>query len=411
MIDLIRCGLCAAVIAATGCVSGCATIVKGPSQDIAISTEPAGAACELSRDGAAFATVDPTPGSVKVNKTSRDISISCKKKGFVPATGSLQSSFEGWTIGNFVLGGLIGLVIDFGSGAIHKYETELFVKLQPEAFTGDAQRDGFFDQWRAQVLQEAERTKVEIRKNCKDQCDALLAKADAETTSSLSQIEAMRGNAQVGQDSRFTSASPSSVASIVTPAVATPSAGPQVGDRWKYRLSQRGHEIGVVNVEIAQAGPNRVKERITRDGSPAFIAERDVETRFAPTRFERRVDLPGGYRLTEMAPYFPSGTQLTVGQQWRDVAGEYEILGHGSRKFSSSAKVTRRERIRVPAGEFDAWRVEIQSPELTGNSMHCTFWYATASLRSVKTILRIESPTHAAQANETYELLAFEPAK
>jgi hypothetical protein len=413
---LTRHGACAVTLVALVSASGCATVIKGTSQEISITTDPPGAACELKRDGEVFATVDPTPGAAKVSKSSREIGISCRKNGFVEATASLQSSLEGWTIGNIVLGGLIGIVIDLGTGAINKYETELFVKLQPEKFARNEQRDRFFDGWRAQVTQQLQRNQAEIRKTCaKDQCDALLAKAETEAQNSLKQIESMRGSALIARaDSPATDSGPAKglpPGSIEPGAAIPPLSGLRVGDRWKYRLSDRGRTVGVVHVEIAQAGANRVKERITREGYPAFAVERDIETQFAPTRFEPQIDLPGGYRLSEIAPYFPSGTELTPSQHWTDVAGEFSILGYGMKSFSSSARVVGREKVKVPAGEFVAWKIETNSPDATGNSVHCTFWYAPTSLRTIKMLLKVDSPVIAAQTNDTYELMAFERGK
>lgn len=43
-------------------MSGCATITKGSQQTVTISTDPTGAACNMTRDGKPLAVVNPTPG-------------------------------------------------------------------------------------------------------------------------------------------------------------------------------------------------------------------------------------------------------------------------------------------------------------------------------------------------------------
>jgi anti-sigma factor RsiW len=59
-----RSGLAAVVLLA----SGCATLTKGASQTITVSTDPPGAICELTRDAKLLAVVNPTPGPVSISK-------------------------------------------------------------------------------------------------------------------------------------------------------------------------------------------------------------------------------------------------------------------------------------------------------------------------------------------------------
>src|SRR3954465_10143640 len=62
--------------------SGCATIVKGSTQDLTINTDPTGANCDLSRSGIVIATVNPTPGLVQIKKDKNDIEVKWKKSGY-----------------------------------------------------------------------------------------------------------------------------------------------------------------------------------------------------------------------------------------------------------------------------------------------------------------------------------------
>ena len=130
---------------ATLLLSGCATIVKGSTQDLNINTDPAGAACDLSRAGVVIATVDPTPGTVQVKKDKNNIEVKCKKSGYTETSGQIPANFEGWTVGNVLIGGIIGIAVDYGSGALNNYEPELFVKLTPEKFASTEERADFFE--------------------------------------------------------------------------------------------------------------------------------------------------------------------------------------------------------------------------------------------------------------------------
>lgn len=117
------------VLVVVALLPACASITKGTDQEIAVSSNPTGARCELKRDGGQIASVNPTPGSVKVDKSKHDITVRCSKEGHQDGIGILRSSFEAWTVGNIVFGGLVGLAIDAGSGAINTYPSSIEVNL------------------------------------------------------------------------------------------------------------------------------------------------------------------------------------------------------------------------------------------------------------------------------------------
>jgi hypothetical protein len=189
----------------------------------------------------------------------------------------------------------------------------------------------------------------------------------------------------------------------------------RVGDRWKYRLSHTGRDVGTVNVEIREVIGNRVTEQITLDGFPGFLKERDVDTTFNPTRFQSAVVFPGGYQLAEIAPYFLPGTELKAGEQWNQIPGEFTIQPIGKRNLLSNAKVVSKEMVRVPAGEFEAWRVESvsEAANYNGNPVWivCTFWYAPTMTRAVKISVTTNLNYATGTRTENYDLAAFERGK
>lgn len=189
----------------------------------------------------------------------------------------------------------------------------------------------------------------------------------------------------------------------------------RVGDRWRYRLSHTGRGVGTVNVEIREINGNRVTEQITLDGFPGFLKERDVDTTFNPTRFQTAVVFPGGYQLAEIAPYFSAGTELKAGQQFNQIPGEFTIQPLGKRNLLSNAKVVHKEMVRVPAGEFEAWRVESVSEAANYNGtpvwIVCTFWYAPTMTRAVKISVTTNLNYATGTRTENYDLAAFERGK
>ena len=112
-------------------VAGCATIMEGSSQSVAIATTPAGAICNVDRAGLHLGTVSPTPGSLHVDKSKNDITVSCQKAGYQSASISQSPKFVGTTFGNIVAGGVIGAVVDAATGADFEYPTEVKLDLAP----------------------------------------------------------------------------------------------------------------------------------------------------------------------------------------------------------------------------------------------------------------------------------------
>ncbi len=121
----------AAVAAMGGALAGCGTITQGTSQDIAITSNPSGAHCDLTRKGEHVATLDKTPGSVKVDKTKNDILLTCSMTGYQDASVNLESGYGIGTFGNIILGGGIGWAIDSATGADNKYPSSANVQFVP----------------------------------------------------------------------------------------------------------------------------------------------------------------------------------------------------------------------------------------------------------------------------------------
>ena len=112
-------------------LSGCATVVGGTSQVVSISTAPEGAACKVERGGAIIGMVPSTPGLVQLSKGMHDLSVSCSKPGYDTATARAGSSFNGYTFGNLIIGGAIGIVVDVATGANFDYPPLVDVAMNP----------------------------------------------------------------------------------------------------------------------------------------------------------------------------------------------------------------------------------------------------------------------------------------
>ena len=112
-------------IAPLALLSGCATIMSGTDQTVTVSTTPPAATCVLDRVGSRIGAIPLTPGSVRIDKSRNDISVTCVKEGFQTAVISHSSRFNGATFGNIIVGGVIGVLVDASSGANFNYPADI----------------------------------------------------------------------------------------------------------------------------------------------------------------------------------------------------------------------------------------------------------------------------------------------
>jgi hypothetical protein len=76
---------------------GCATLFEGTSQSVSISTDPAGSDCTIDRKGSRIGQVNPTPGSIHIDKSKDDLSVLCKHSGYLSATVTQSPKFQATT--------------------------------------------------------------------------------------------------------------------------------------------------------------------------------------------------------------------------------------------------------------------------------------------------------------------------
>jgi hypothetical protein len=184
-------------------LGACASIVEGTSQNVTVTTDPAGAICKLSRDGTELAVVNPTPGSVRIGKSKDDVSIRCEKAGHQSGFAGLGSEFQGMTFGNLIFGGIVGVAIDAGSGAMHVYPETVVVILPPEKFPTAAERDAFFDRQKTRVGDAAAAQIAKIAQQCgRDEmsrisCEEQTKKIEAARDTEIARFESQRQIARV----------------------------------------------------------------------------------------------------------------------------------------------------------------------------------------------------------------------
>ena len=115
-------------------LAGCATLTDSTEQEVAVRAildhrEVAGVGCILSNDvGRWFVTA---PGRVTIHKSRVDLAVTCSKDGVGSAAEVVVSRFgTGQLIGNAVVSGGLGYLVDRRTGAGFDYPVTLTVLMR-----------------------------------------------------------------------------------------------------------------------------------------------------------------------------------------------------------------------------------------------------------------------------------------
>lgn len=121
----------AALAAISLVIGGCATVTTGTTQPINIDSDPQGAECTLTREGQTLATVTTPKQSLTIKRHAATLHVACRKDGFEEGRVVLNSRYESSSTGNFLLGGVIGVMVDASSGASSRYDSYVLVRMTP----------------------------------------------------------------------------------------------------------------------------------------------------------------------------------------------------------------------------------------------------------------------------------------
>lgn len=119
----------ALLLTSTLTLGACASIIEGSTDRVQVVTSPAtSSSCQLQNSQGTWNVV--TPGSTEVKKSKTDLNITCKDN----ATGAqsdkiVESNMEPWFLGNIILGGIIGGIVDASTGSMWEYPADVTVPL------------------------------------------------------------------------------------------------------------------------------------------------------------------------------------------------------------------------------------------------------------------------------------------
>ncbi|AMO58611.1 hypothetical protein GZ77_18100 [Endozoicomonas montiporae] len=107
-------------------MAGCASVLSESSYPVTLQSTPDGATFTITNQNGQVIHSGTTPGTVTLNSGSGYFSaasytVQFKKPGYTGSTITVNSTMDGWFMGNILLGGLIGmLIVDPITGAMWK---------------------------------------------------------------------------------------------------------------------------------------------------------------------------------------------------------------------------------------------------------------------------------------------------
>ena len=114
-------------------LSSCCSIINGRSQDVGISSSPAGANVIVDGQNRGI-----TPLTLQLERDENH-TIVIEKEGFQSQSATMTKSVSGWIWGNLFIGGIVGLVVDCCTGALWTLDPENVNTILPQAQVSVAQ--------------------------------------------------------------------------------------------------------------------------------------------------------------------------------------------------------------------------------------------------------------------------------
>lgn len=105
--------------------SSCATIMTGKHDVLSVDSSPTGARFTTNTGVSGV-----TPAKIEV-PDSVDVQFTFELAGYAPASFTANHHMSAWVWGNILIGGVIGLIVDFASGGIHTHDAGVNVTLVP----------------------------------------------------------------------------------------------------------------------------------------------------------------------------------------------------------------------------------------------------------------------------------------
>lgn len=141
----------------------CSTITTGTTQPFTVKTAKVeGAKCEMVDSKQARWVVSDTPATVEITKGDGPLTVTCSKSGYKTTEVVVKEYFAGATLGNVILGGGVGVIVDAASGAAQEYPDEITVWMEPKTWPSKSAKEEWMAEkaaYEAEIAKKEEATK------------------------------------------------------------------------------------------------------------------------------------------------------------------------------------------------------------------------------------------------------------
>ena len=187
---------------------------------------------------------------------------------------------------------------------------------------------------------------------------------------------------------------------------------PRVGDSWRYQYRSEWRTVAPQTIEyvVAEVSPTAIRDRMTVAGLPG----EDVRT--FTSRIEQVSRALPGFMASEFSPYLQACTSLAPGSGLPAPAMPRDAMF--GLPWSIFVRVSGPERVTVPAGTFDAMRVDLKGsrPPYQLNTvaepayLYETVWFAPGPKRVVRHTRIVQAWALNQLERDTYELVGYKVA-
>lgn len=124
MIPIYRSALAVFSVLLLAFTTSCASIIKGSRQQVSLRSEPSAAQVDIYKPDGTKIADGVTPYNPILDRgkgffQSASYRVEVNKEGYRPTSFTITSRLNGWYLGNFIFGGLIGfLIVDPATGAM-----------------------------------------------------------------------------------------------------------------------------------------------------------------------------------------------------------------------------------------------------------------------------------------------------
>ena len=172
-----------------------------PVVEIAINTIPEGARCVLERRGEQIAVVASTPQTVSVERSAREITLSCELSRHIRTVETIRSVYAGGPLKGAPspLAGLVAAAIVASSPANYDYPSQYTLRLPSNVFADIAEREAKYAELREIIAKRHENRLAKVRNECPnaEACRINLQAEDAVRDAELAQLEASKAKAEI----------------------------------------------------------------------------------------------------------------------------------------------------------------------------------------------------------------------